>query len=353
MHDGEAPQTPQRADLQGTRSAVSIVLVSWNSADDLLRLLRALPLPGIDHEILVVDNDSSDGTPERIEAEFPGVRLIRNERNLGFAGGVNVGIRASRHPLVLLLNPDTRLGGEAVLRLVDHLDAHPEVGIVGPRVLNEDGSMQSSRFRFPSLLHLLLSATYLYKLFPDSPRWNRERYGGDEAGRAGPTEAVSGCCFLVRRALLDRVGLLDERFFMYAEETDLCYRARRAGWEVHYLPDACIVHVGGGSSRLARRRNFLEFRRSMLRFFLKHHGRVSAELARTLLLLFLLLRLPYWSLRAVWPGPGRDAGRGQLGNVVAGVAFLLTPLPRLLREPLGEGGTPSPPHETDADPGLR
>ena len=142
----------------GARSPLSILLVSWNSADDLLRLLRGLSFPELEYEILVVDNASSDGTPERVAAEFPGIRLICNARNLGFAGGVNVGIRASRHPLVLLLNPDTRVSGEAVVRLVDQLDAHPEVGIVGPRVLNEDGSRHLS-LQAPSRLAALESRT--------------------------------------------------------------------------------------------------------------------------------------------------------------------------------------------------
>ena len=149
------------------------------------------------------------------------------------------------------------------------------------------------------------------------------------------------------------MGLLDERFFMYAEETDLCYRARQAGWEVHYVPDARIVHVGGGSSRLARRRTFVEFRRSMLRFFWKHHGRASAELARGLLLLFLVLRLPYWMLRAAWPGAGRAAARDQFGNVLAGTSFLLTPLPRLLEAPASEGGRSSRPPEPGVDSEVR
>jgi len=316
-------------------SAVSIVLVSWNSRYDLRSLLAQLvELPGLEHEILVVDNASTDGTPEEIETRFPSVRLVRNPQNLGFAAGVNLGMRDARNPLILLLNPDSRLKPNAIRRLVAHLDAHPTVGIVGPRVLNEDGSIQSAGFRFPSLLNLLLSATYLYKLFPRSRFWNRERLGG--VVPPGPTsvDAVSGCCLLLRRSLVDQIGFLDEGFFMYAEETDLCYRAHRAGWSVHCIPDASIVHVGGGSSRLARRQNFLEFRRSVLRFFYKHRGRGAAEAARALLLLFLLLRAPYWALRASVPGAARAEAAAQMGNVLAGVRFLLSPLPSLLESQL-------------------
>lgn len=313
---------------------VSVVLVSWNSRDDLPKALGSLlPLQGLEHEVVLVDNASTDGTAELVERDFPSVRVLRNARNLGFAGGVNVGIRATRLPFVLLLNPDAQVEPGAVGALVGHAARRPEVGIVGPRVLNPDGSLQSSRFRFPSLANLALSASYLYQLFPRSALWNRERFGGTPAAEPVATEAVSGCCFLVRRALLEEVGLLDETFFMYAEETDLCFRARRAGWQVHYVPQARVVHAGGGSSRLARRRNFLEFRRSILRFMHKHRGRPAAEAARVLLLLGLVLRLPYWSLRALGPGAGRAHARGELGNLGAALAFLSAPIPRLLAPP--------------------
>jgi hypothetical protein len=321
------PPLPQ-ADGEG--GALSVVIVSWNTRELTLAALRSfLPAkPGRILEVVLVDNASSDGSADAVVAAFPDVRVIRNDSNLGFAGGVNVGLRAARHPLVLLLNPDTRVVGDALARLVDYAVAHPEAGIVGPRVLNEDGTLQSSRFRFPSLWNQLLAATYLYKLFPRSRVFNRERFGG-AVDEPAPVDAVSGCCFLVRRSLLDAVGVLDEAYFMYAEETDLCYRAWKAGFEVHYAPVGEIVHLGGGASRLASRRNFLEFRRSILLFFRKHRGRAATHAARALLLLFLLVRLPYWTLRA-WLGPDRERGAAQLAHYRAGVGFLLRPIDQIL-----------------------
>ena len=307
--------------------ALSIVVVSWNTRELLLDALgTVLPLP-VSGEVLVVDNASEDGSAEAVEGRFPSVRLLRNETNLGFAGGVNVGLRAALGRYVLLLNSDTRVLSDALAQLLAYAEAHPRAGIIGPRVLNEDGTLQESRFRFPSLLNLLLAASYLYQLFPSSPRWNRERLAGLDPDQPAAVDAVSGCCFLMRKDLLEKIGLLDEAFFMYAEETDLCWRARRAGYEVHYAPVGEIVHLGGGSSRLARRRNFLEFRRSILRFFAKHHGRGQAELARVLLIAFLVLRLPYWALGAV---RGRDEAREQMANYVAGIRFLSQPIGRLL-----------------------
>ncbi|MCL4683626.1 glycosyltransferase family 2 protein [Myxococcota bacterium] len=314
--------------MSSARSGLTIVIVSWNTRELLLAALAAvLPLDPVRGEVIVVDNASDDGSPDAIEARFPDVRVIRNERNLGFAGGVNVGLRAAREPYVLLLNSDTLVRGDAIAKLLAYAEAHPKAGIVGPRVLNEDGSLQESRFRFPSLLNLFLAASYLYKLFPHSRWFNRERMGGADVRLPAQVDAVSGCCFLMRRDMLERIGLLDETFFMYAEETDLCWRAWRAGYEVHYAPVGEIVHLGGGSSRLARRRNFLEFRRSILRFFAKHRGRGQAELARVLLLAFLLLRVPYW---AVGAARSRNEAREQLANYVAAIRFLCQPIPRLL-----------------------
>lgn len=318
-----------------TRTPLSVILVSWNTRDLTLAALGSfLPARDSSTEVIVVDNASTDGSANAIEAAFPSVRVVRNDRNVGFAAGVNMGVRISRHPLLLLLNPDTRVLGDALSRLVDYADAHPQVGIVGPRVLNEDGSLQASRFRFPSLLNQLLSATYLYQLVPGSRFFNRERLGGREAMRPEAVDAVSGCCFLVRRSVLDRVGLLDEDYFMYAEETDLCYRAWQAKFEVHFVPTATIVHVGGGSSRLASRRSFLEYRRSILRFFHKHRGPIPTQAARALLLLFLVARLPYWTIRAR-RGPDREAAATRVALHRAGVRFLLQRLDRIL-----DGGAP-------------
>lgn len=318
---------PGLADDQATAAGVSVVVVSWNTRELLLAALgSALPLP-VRGEVIVVDNASSDGSAEAVESSFPEAKVIRNERNLGFAGGVNVGLRAARERYVLLLNSDTLVRDDAIARLVDYAEAHPRAGILGPRVLNEDGSPQESRFRFPSLLNLVLSATYLYQLFPNSSWLNRERMSGADRDRPARVDAVSGCCFLLRRELVDRIGVLDEDYFMYAEETDFCWRAQRAGYEVHYAPVGEIVHLGGGSSRLARRRNFLEFRRSILRFFAKHRGPWQTQVARALLIGFLALRLPYWALAAL---ARRAEAREQLGNYLAGVRFLCQPVDRLL-----------------------
>ena len=170
----------------------------------------------------------------------------------------------------------------------------------------------------------MLSATYLYKLLPRSAILNRERLAG-RLDRPAPVDTVSGCFLLVRAEAIKRAGPFDEQYLMYAEETDFCFRVWHAGLEVHYAPIAEIVHFGGASAKLAARRNFLEHRRSVIRFFVLHRGRAVAECARILLLLFLVLRLPYWSLQAL-VGRDRIPARAQLGNDLAGAAYLLGPL---------------------------
>jgi GT2 family glycosyltransferase len=302
---------------------LSVVIVSWNTRQLLLDALAAfqpLPFPA---EVIVVDNDSADGSADAVEAALPAVRVIRTGANLGFAGGVNVGLRAARAPLILLLNPDTLASPEAVASLVAYARAHPAAGIVGPKVLNRDGSLQASIFRAPSLPNLLLSATFLYQLFPRSPFFNRERYGGRNPAETGPVEAVSGCCFLVRREVIEKIGLLDDGFFMYAEETDFCLRARRAGYEVHYSAAGPIVHFGGESSRQASRRMVVQFRRSLVRFARKHHGPVYAAAVRALLALGLAARLPYWGLRSLRGGEAGKSARQQAGHYLAGLGDLL------------------------------
>lgn len=303
----------------------SIVLVSWNTRELLVDLLRELERRAV-REVIVVDNASADGSADAVAAQFPQVTLVRSERNLGFAGGVNVGLKLARAPYVLLLNTDVRLVGDSIGALVRYAEDHPKAGVVGPTVLNQDGSLQSAGYRLPSLINLLLSATYLYKLFPSSRFFNRERHIDASTGRVG---FVSGCAFLIRRRLLETIGGLDEGYFMYAEEADFCRRAWQAGFEVHCARGAELIHFGGASAKQAPRRNFLEYRRSLLRYFDKNHGRKSAEAARLLLALFLIVRLPYWVVRSV-ASPAKSDVHARAANYAAALRFLSRPIDRIL-----------------------
>jgi N-acetylglucosaminyl-diphospho-decaprenol L-rhamnosyltransferase len=305
---------------------VSVVIVSWNTRDLLLAAIGSVIADEGAHqvEIVVVDNDSHDGSADAVASVYPNVRLIRNASNVGFAAGVNSGLQNARGRHMLLLNPDARVGTGAIDTLVEYLDSNAGVGIVGPHVIGEDGQSQVSAWRFPSPTNLLLSTTYLYKLFPQSAVMNRELMGGHLP--SGRVDAVSGCAFMIRRDVIRAIGMLDTGFFMYMEETDFCLRARRAGFETHYVPSAEVTHLGGRSSVQDARRNFIEYRRSQLRYFVKHHSALGSMVAHALMLSFLLLRLPYWLARGVTD----NAARRRAANYWAGVVFLLQPTRRIV-----------------------
>jgi GT2 family glycosyltransferase len=235
---------------------------------------------------VVVDNGSGDGTVELVRSRFPDVDVVESE-NRGLAAGWNIGIRRAASRYVLLLNSDAWLVGDALGRLVTFADRRPEAAVVAPRLLNQDGSLQRSVRGFPTLWRLATEYFFLRKLAPRSPVLNGFYAGGFDHDEVREAEFVMGACMLVRRSAIDQVGLLDEDFFLFSEETDWCYRFRRAGWQVLFFPGAECVHVGGAShgGRLYR-----ENLRGHLRFLRKHRGRRYAERARRLLLLSLRLR---------------------------------------------------------------
>jgi GT2 family glycosyltransferase len=239
------------------------------------------PAPSI--EIILVDNASTDGSVEMVRSEFPQMRLIVNEGNPGFAVANNQGISVARGRYVLLLNPDTEVLGDALLKMVAFADKNPDVGVVGPQLLNADGSVQSSRRRFPTLATAFFESTWLQ---PCAPRRLLERYyvldrADDEVL---DVDWVKGAALMARREAIDRVGLLDERFFMYSEELDWCRRFRDGGWRVVYLPTAQVVHFEGKSSEQVIPVRHIHFQTSKVRYFRKHRGRVVATALRLFLL---------------------------------------------------------------------
>ncbi len=234
-------------------------------------------------EIIVVDNASADGSVEMVRAEFPRVRLIANVDNRGFPAANNQGIALARGRYVLLLNPDTEVVGNALAAMVTYADAHPDVGVVGPQLLNPDGSVQSSRRRFPTLATAFLESTWLQ---PYAPRRVLERYyildrSDDETQ---DVDWVKGAALMARGEAIQQVGLMDEDFFMYSEELDWCRRFREAGWRIVYLPSAQIVHYEGKSSEQVVPARHIHFQTSKVRYFRKHHGLVMAEALRLFLL---------------------------------------------------------------------
>jgi hypothetical protein len=239
-----------------------------------------------DHETIVVDHGSTDGTLELVRTRFPDVRVIEQD-NLGMGGGNNTGMRAAQGHYVLLLNSDAWLVGDALERLVAYAEAHPDVALAGPRLLNTDGTLQRSVRGFPTIWRLATEYLFLRKLAPRSRALNAFYGGGFDHGSTREVESLQGAVLLVRREAADAVGLFDEHFFMFSEETDWAYRFRKAGWKVVFVADAEAVHVGGASHA---GRLYIENLRGILRFLAKHRGLREAERARRLLLTALRVR---------------------------------------------------------------
>ncbi|MBN1179166.1 MAG: glycosyltransferase family 2 protein [Anaerolineae bacterium] len=265
---------------------LSVVIVNWNVRDLLRRCLDSVTrswgtAAGI--EVIIVDNASADGSVQMVAADFPYVRLIANADNRGFPAANNQGIAIAQGRYVLLLNPDTEVVDDALHTLVDFADAHPDVGVVGPQLLNPDGTVQPSRRRFPTLVTALFESTWLQPL---APRRLLERYylldRPDDATQ--DADWVDGAALMARREGIERVGSMDEGFFMYSEEMDWCRRFGEAGWRVVYLPTARIVHYRGKSSEQVVAARHIHFQTSKVRYFRKYHGPVVTELLRWFLL---------------------------------------------------------------------
>lgn len=280
---------------------VSIIIVNWNTKDKLKNCLISIyeQASGFTYEVIVVDNASGDGSADMVKRKFPEVILLQNDENKGFAAANNRGIAVSGGRYVLLLNSDTVILDNAIAKTIVFADNHPEAAVVGCKVLNSDETLQQTCFMFPSLLNMFLSSTYLYKLFPRSEFFGREQMTWWDRDDIHEVDVVTGCFMLVRREAIEQVGLLDERFFMYGEETDWCYRFKQAGWKVVFTPVGQIIHFGGVSSSKMAAGKTLQLRGAILQFMAKHHSKAVYVLACILTGAFFAFRLPFWLIRTI------------------------------------------------------
>ncbi|MBA2385407.1 MAG: glycosyltransferase family 2 protein [Actinobacteria bacterium] len=260
----------------------SVVVVTYNALPWIEQCLESVR----GEETIVVDNGSTDGTPDVVRELFPEVRVLERE-NRGLGAGWNAGMEVASGRYFLLLNADAWLTEGSLERLVEFADAHPRAAVVGPRLLNTDGSLQRSVRGFPTLWRLATEYFFLRKLAPRSRLLNAFYAGGFDHDQVREAEFVMGACLLVRREAVEEVGPLDESFFLFSEETDWCYRFVRGGWQVLFFPGAECVHVGAAAhgGRMLR-----ENLRGHLRFLAKHRGERYAERARRLLSWGLALR---------------------------------------------------------------
>jgi GT2 family glycosyltransferase len=284
---------------------VSIIVVNWNTRELLRNCLASIGAHAGDvaYEVWVVDNHSSDGSQLMVQADFPEVHLIQNQDNVGFARANNQAIRLSNGRYVLLLNSDAVLLPDTLAAMTRVMDEQPRVGVVGAQLLNPDGTFQGSYADFPSLHGELLLATRLAPLvyWPVYPNYPAER-------SQSPRQAdwVSGACLMARTAAIAQVGLLDEEYFMYSEETDWCYRMKQAGWQVYYEPRARIHHWASSSSkRVPERRRSMVYRSKWL-FMRKHRGWFAAGAFKMGLVTASAAKLGLWLARSLRPD---QAGR--------------------------------------------
>lgn len=265
---------------------LSIIIVSWNVRGYLKACLSSIQVNrgDLDLEVIVVDSGSSDGSPEMVSHTFPGVHLIDCGDNVGFPKGNNIGLAMAKGKYLLLLNPDTEIIGNALTSMVSYLDSHASVGLVGGQLLNSDGTIQSSRRRFPTLGTAIFESTWLEGI---APRDLLTSYYAEDLPLDIPSDVdwLTGACLMTRRNVVNQVGLMDEAYFMYSEELDWCRRIKDAGWQIVYLPEAKILHHVGKSSEQAVAERHLNFQRAKLRYFQKYHGPLTTTILRAVLLL--------------------------------------------------------------------
>lgn len=253
---------------------LSIIIVSWNVREDLLRCMRSIEenKPSCTFEVIIIDNASTDGTLDMIKKCFSEVKLIKNHENCGFAAANNQGLKRLQGQYILFLNPDTIIHPKSLDILVEFMDSNEDVGACGPKLLNADGSTQDSVRCFPSFrgaLHRHTVFKFLGIFKGAYRKWVMYDFKND---KQIDVDQVMGAALMVKKSITDKVGPMDERFFMYYEEVDLCYRIKQAGWRIIYKPEAVITHIGGSSSGQIPVSKRIMAMTSLLKFFRKHRG---------------------------------------------------------------------------------
>jgi GT2 family glycosyltransferase len=296
---------------------LSIVIVNWNTAGLLARCLESIYAHACssDFVVWVVDNASSDGSPQMVCDRFPQAKLIRNEENLGFARANNQAIEGSCGRYILLLNPDTEVKPKSLDILLEFMEGHPQAGAAGARLLNPDGTLQDSCYPAPTLSRELWFLLHLDRFWPHGS-YDMSEWALDAAREV---DAVTGACLILRREILDQVGLLDEGYFMYSEEIDLCYRLQQAGRCIYWVPQATVMHYGGQSTKQVAATMFLQLYGGKIRYYRKNHGHRAAQIYKGILLLAALGRLTLSPL-ALLESPSRRRRHlvlaGQYGNLI-------------------------------------
>ena len=312
---------------------VSIIIVSWNTRQitrDCLESIYAAS-GAVGFEVILIDNHSADGSADMVATDFPQVRLIRNAENVGFAAANNQGMALARGRYVLLLNSDTIVLDGAVAKAVAFADARPQAGLVGCQTRCRNGDIQYNCYMFPSLLNLALSLTKLQVLFWYKPFFGRYRLGWWDYQSEREVDGIAGCFMLARKSAIEQVGRMSEEYFMYSEDTDWCWRFRRAGWKVLYTPEPRIIHLGRCSSSQAAADMHLLERRSLLIFLEKKSGKLVRWIANMMFCAATLLRMLQLGVQRIAGRGVQSSGKDRWTMAMAALRFHLHGL--FLRRP--------------------
>lgn len=273
---------------------LAVIIVSYNTKDLLRTCLESLcrEVGSSDAHIMVVDNGSTDGSEAIVRKQFSRVQWVENGKNLGFAAAINIGVKKSSGEYILFLNPDVTVLEGGLSKTLKYIHQHSEVGIVGCKILSPDGSVQQSARELPTLWTLFLENSFLYKLLPHTGLLRNPWV--TDVDREQEVDIVKGAFLVIRREALESVGGLDERFFLYSEEQDLCLRVKKAGWNVMYVPVPAIVHYEGGSSVPGKNSSKLMVYESEYKYFRKHYGTFYAKAASAIMVGGLVTRIFVW-----------------------------------------------------------
>ncbi|MGZ8941321.1 MAG: glycosyltransferase family 2 protein [Methylobacter sp.] len=306
--------------------SVSVIIISWNARDYLRGCLNSINQTGAScvQEVIVVDNDSKDGSPEMVEKEFPDVSLIRAGGNLGFARANNLAMKHAKGSMYALVNSDVIVHPGCLDTLATFLDQHDNVGLVGPRVIGGDGNLQLTCRRIPSVWNTVCRVLSLDRIFQSWQIFSGFEVPQRNHDKCTEAEVLSGCFCVTRKKAVDEVGGMDEQFFFYAEDIDWCKRFRDAGWKLMFVPEAVATHFGGASTSNAPLRFSIEIHRANLKYWQKHHGTVGQNIYYLLAMAHHGLRLVARVLKRTLGLGGSQESKHKLKEDVVCLRWLLT-----------------------------
>ncbi len=272
---------------------VSLIIVNWNTKDLLLACINSLieTSRNCNIEIIVVDNGSTDGSAEAVRDRFPDIQLILNRENLGFAKANNIGIRQSNGRYVCLVNSDIKALDECVLRMHDYMNSHPGIGALGPKTVGGDLKLRLNCRDFPTLWKIFCEALMLNRIYPKLKFFRGRLITDIDHDAAQSVDVLSGCFLMIRREVIEQIGMLDDRFYIYGEDRDWCKRIHSAGWDVVFYPGALAIHYGGGSSSAAPVKFLIEMLKSDFIYWEKHHPKPKLIFFGIIILMGYIVRI--------------------------------------------------------------